>query len=64
MRRVPEVPEVHYPDEHADDGNDFREHVAKVIELALQGGLLADLRRDGLVNVTNGRLLTREYDDS
>lgn len=63
MRRVPEVPEVDEPDEDTDDADHLCEQVAKVIQLALQGGLFADLRRDGLVNIANSCTLAGVHDD-
>lgn len=64
VRGIPEVPEVDEPHEDADDRYDLGEHVSKVIQLALQRSLFADLRRNGLVNVADGRVLTRKNNDS
>lgn len=61
---VPEVAEVDEPDEDADDGDDLREHVAEVIELALQRRLFANLRADALVDVANGSAVPGIYYDS
>lgn len=63
MRRIPKVPEVDEPYQDADDRNNLREHVSKIIQFTLQRGLFADLGRDGLVNVTDGGVLTCENDD-
>ena len=60
---VPEVPEVDNPDEDANDGDDFSEHVAKVIQLAFKGRLLAYLGRDRLVDIADGCLLTGKDHD-
>ena len=64
VRGVPEVPDVHEPDQDTDDSDDLRKHVAKVVKLALQRSLLADLRRNRLVNIANGSLLASKDDDS
>ena len=64
MRGMPEVPEVDKPHEDADNRDDLGEHVSKVIQLALQRSLFANLRRNGLVNVADGRILTRKNNDS
>ena len=64
VRGIPEVPEVDEPNEDADGRDDLGEHVSKVIQLALQRSLFADLRRNGLVNVTDGRVLTCKNHDS
>ena len=61
--RVPEVTNVDEPHENADDSDNFSESVAEVVEFTLQRRLLRYLGRDRLVNVANGRLLTREHDD-
>jgi len=63
MCGIPEVPNVDEPHEDADDRDDLCEHVTKVVQLTLQGGLFADLGRNGLVNMTDGRVLTRENDN-
>jgi hypothetical protein len=63
MRRIPEVPKVDEPHENADDRDDLREHISKVVQFTLQRGLFADLGRNGLVNVTDGRVLACEDDD-
>ena len=61
--RIPEVLEINDPDENTNDRNNFGECVAKVIQLAFKGCLLIYLGCDGLVNITNGRLLTgKDYD--
>jgi hypothetical protein len=57
------VPNVDEPHEDADDRDDLCEHVTEVVQLTLQGSLFADLRRNGLVNVTDGRILTCEDGD-
>lgn len=64
MRRVGEVTVVNNPDEDADHGDDFGECVSKVVELALERGLLGYLRADGLVDISDSGLLACEYDDS
>ena len=64
VRGIPEVPEVDEPHEDADDRDDLGEHVSKVIQLALQRSLFANLGRNGLVNVADGRVLTRKNNDS
>lgn len=43
MRRVPEVANVDEPDENANDSDDLREHVAKIVQFALERCLLANL---------------------
>jgi hypothetical protein len=61
---VPKVPDVHKPDEDADDGDDFREHIAKVVQFAFQRCLFADLGGDRLMDVANGGALACENDYS
>jgi hypothetical protein len=61
--RVPEVAHVDEPDEDANDRDDLGEHVAEIVQLALQWCLFADLGRDGFVNIANGSLLTSENDN-
>ena len=63
MGRIPKVPEVDEPYEDADDRDNLREHVSEIIQFTLQRSLFADLGRDGLVNVTDGGVLTCEDDD-
>ena len=63
MCGIPEVSNVDEPHEDADDGDDLCEHVTKVVQLTLQGGLFADLGRNGFVNVTDGSVLTCEDDN-
>lgn len=63
MSGVPEVANVDKPDEDADNTDDLGEHAAKVIQLALEWGLLGNLTGDGFVNVANGSLLTSEDDN-
>lgn len=53
---VGEIADVDEPDEDADNGDDFSETVAKVVQLLLERRLFRDLRRDGLVNITNSRV--------
>ena len=60
VRGIPEVPEVDEPHEDADDRDDLREHISKVIQLTLQRSFFTNLRRNGLVDVADGRFLTRE----
>lgn len=64
MRWIPEVTEVHNPNENTDHRDDLGKHVTKVIEFALKRRLFGDLRRDRLVNITNCSTLTSENDDS
>lgn len=64
MRWVPEVANVDKPNQNANNGNNLCQHVTEIVQLALKGSLLADLRRNGLVNVTNGSFLASEDDDS
>lgn len=60
---IPEVSEIDNPNEDTNDGDNFGEHVAKVIQLAFKRCLLVYLGCDGLVNIANGRLLTgKDYD--
>jgi len=63
MCGIPEVSNVDEPHEDADDRDDLCEHVTEVVQLTLQGGLFANLRRNGLVNVADGRILTCEDGD-
>ena len=63
MRRVPEVTYVDEPDEDADDCDHLGEHLTKIVELALQRCLFANLRRDGFVDVANSGLLASEDND-
>ena len=56
--------DVYKPNENANNSDDFCEHVAEVIEFALEWRLLADLRRDGVVDVANGCFLACIDDDS
>lgn len=63
MGRIPKVAHVDEPHEDADDRDNLCEHVPKVVQLAFQRGLLADLGRNGLVDVTDRRILAREDDD-
>jgi hypothetical protein len=63
MGRIPEVPEVDNPNEDTNDGDNFGEHVTKVVQLAFKRSLLAYLRYDRLVNIANGCLLTGKYHD-
>lgn len=63
MGRVPEVSDVHEPDQDTDNRDDLGEHVAKVVELTLEWCLFTNLGGDGLVNITNGCLLAGEHDD-
>ena len=61
--RVPEMMEVDGPDKYTDDGDNLGEHVAKIIQFALQGCLLGDLRGNGFVYISNRRLLPSvDYD--
>jgi hypothetical protein len=53
MRGVGKVAVVDKPDKDADDGDDFCEHVAKVIELLLQRCSFRDLRDDTGMYVTD-----------
>ena len=64
MCGVPKVANVHEPDQYTDDRDNLREHVTEVVELSLQGRLLANLRRNGLVDIANSGLLAGEYDNS
>ena len=64
MGWIPEVPEVDDPDEDANDGDDFGEHVTKVVQLAFKRSLLVYLRCDRLVDIANGCLLTGKDHDS
>jgi hypothetical protein len=64
VRGIPEVSEIDEPHEDADDRDDLGEHVSEVIKLAFQRSLFADLRRNGLVNVADGRVLTGKNNDS
>lgn len=63
VRRVPEVPDVHEPDEDTNDSDDLRKHVAKVVQLALERSLLADLGGNGLVDIADGSTLSGEDND-
>ena len=58
MGWIPKVLEVDDPDEKANDADDFGKHVAKIIQLAFEGCLLVDSRRNRLVYIADGRLLT------
>ena len=63
MGWIPEVPEVNDPDEDTNNGDNFGEHVTKVVQLAFKRSLLIYLRSDRLVNIANGRLLAgKDYD--
>ena len=64
MGWIPEVPEVDDPDEDTNDGDNFGEHVTKVVQLAFKRSLLIYLRSDRLVNIANGRLLAGKDHDS
>jgi len=57
------VANIDDPDENADDRDNFREHLTKVVEFTLERCLLADLRGDGLMNATNGSPLTSMNDN-
>ena len=60
---IPEVPEIDDPDKDTNDGDNFSEHVTKVVQLAFKRSLLVYLRCDRLVNIANGCLLTgKDYD--
>lgn len=54
MGRIAKVTDVDDPDEDTDDSDDLGEQVAKVVDLLLEGSLLADLGGDGLVDVSDG----------
>ena len=54
---VPEVSEVDDPNEDTNDGDNFGEHVTKVVQLAFKRCLVVYLRCDRLVDVTDGCLL-------
>lgn len=58
--RIPEVADVHEPDEDTNNGDDLRKHVAEVVQLALERRLLAYLSRNRLVDITNGGTLPSE----
>lgn len=62
--RIPEVAEIDDPYKDANDGDDLRELITEVVQLAFQGRLFVDLRGDGLVDVTNSCALTGENNDS
>ena len=64
VTRIVEVAHIHEPDEDANDGNDFGEEVSEIVDLLLEGSLLADLRRDGLVDVPKSGESTGGGDDS
>lgn len=53
MRRVPEMTEVDQPDKNTNDGDNLGQHVTEVVKFPLQRRLLADLRGNRLVNVTD-----------
>lgn len=63
MAGVGEVAEVDDPDENADDGDNLGKKVSKVINLLLEGSLLANLGRDGRVDVADGRRGSGGRDD-
>lgn len=63
VRGVPEVTDIHKPDQNADNSDDLGEHVTKVVEFPLQWSLLANLRADRLVDVANSSLLSGENDN-
>lgn len=63
MRGIPEIAEVDEPDKDADDGNDFGEHVTKVVQFLLERRLLFNLLRDRLMNVAY-RSLGSSIDDN
>ena len=63
MCGVPEVTDVDKPYEDTNDGDDLGEHLTEIVELTLQRRFLANLRRDGLVDITNSSLLASERDD-
>jgi hypothetical protein len=64
MRGVPEVAYVDEPYENTNGRDNLRELVSKLIQLAFQGSFLTDLRGNRLVDVANGRVLTRKNDNS
>ena len=58
MRLIPEMINVDEPNQRADNRDNFRKHVAKVIQFAFERGLLGDLGRDGMVNISNSSTRT------
>lgn len=54
--------DIYQPDDNADDCDDFCEHIAKIIQLLLERRGLRNLRRDALVDATNGSVASDEYD--
>lgn len=63
MGRLAKVPNVDDPNQDANGGNDLGQHVTKVIQLLLERRRGRDLRRDALMNVTNGSA-TASQDDN
>lgn len=63
MGRVPKVTDINEPDQNAYYGYDFGEHIAKVVELALQRRFVADLLGYRVVNVAYSGFFASERDD-
>ena len=64
VRRIREVTNIDNPDKDTNDSDNLGQHITEIVQLAFQGGLFADLRGDGLVNISNGSLLTSVYNNS
>lgn len=58
-----EVPDVDNPHQNANAGNDLSEHITEVIQLLLERSRSRDLRRDALVDITNGRVTSSQNDN-
>jgi len=63
MRWVGKVADIDDPDKDTNNADHFREHVTKVVQLALERRLFGDLGRNGFVNVADGCLLSGIDDD-
>lgn len=63
VRRIPEMPDVDEPDKYTDDGDDFGQCVAELVKFALERRLLANLRRDRLVDIADGGALAGKDND-
>lgn len=62
MTRIVEIPDVDDPNKNADSSDDLGQDVAKIIDLLLQRRLLADLRRDGCMDISEGGKSSRGSD--
>lgn len=64
MGRVREMSDIDNPNENTNDRNDFCQHVAEVVEFALERSLFANLGADGAVDVAYSSLLSGMNDNS